>query len=109
MIVKDLKTLERFDSAKMTKVNLFETSRFFCDVYCLLPGQEQKIHSHAENDKIYCILRGEAKVTVGKERQAIGPGRAVLAPAGEAHGIANESSAELVCLVFMAPHPGLKS
>ena len=37
----------------MKKVNLFESPRFFCDLYCLRPGQEQKVHSHADNDKIF--------------------------------------------------------
>jgi len=39
--------VRRFDAAKMQKLNLFETPRFFCDVYCLLPGQGQKPHAHA--------------------------------------------------------------
>ena len=48
----------RFSSEKMQKVNLYETENFFCDVYGLEPGQEQKIHSHAGNDKIYMVLEG---------------------------------------------------
>lgn len=38
--------VRRFDAAKMQKVNLFETGRFFLDVYCLEPGQSQKPHVH---------------------------------------------------------------
>jgi len=29
----------RFEAAKLQKINLFETERFFLDVYCLEPGQ----------------------------------------------------------------------
>jgi quercetin dioxygenase-like cupin family protein len=105
MQVKDVNGVERFEPARMAKVNLFETARFFCDVYCLLPGQSQKVHSHAANDKLYYILRGEAKVTVGAESRLLREGEIVLAPAGEPHGIANESAHEATCLVFMAPHP----
>ena len=43
---------KRFSGEKFQKVNLFDTDRMFCDIYCFEPGQEQKAHSHAENDKI---------------------------------------------------------
>ena len=105
MDAKDLGQLERFSAEKLSKVNLFETERFFCDLYCLRPGQSQKIHSHAANDKIYYILRGEAKVTVGEESRSLRAGEIVLAPAGEPHGVRNDSAGDAVCLVFMAPHP----
>jgi quercetin dioxygenase-like cupin family protein len=96
---------EEFSAQGMIKVPLFATPRFFCDLYCLQPGQSQKVHSHAANDKLYYILRGEAMVTVGGETRALRAGEIVLAAAGEPHGIANESAGETVCLVFMAPHP----
>ena len=105
MEVKDLKVLEAFKRDKMSKVNLFETERFFCDIYCLLPGQSQRPHSHAGSDKVYVVLRGEVEASVAGESRALGKGEAVLAPAGEPHGIENRSGAEAVCLVFMAPHP----
>ncbi len=103
---KSVPALERFRPEKMTKVNLFETQRFFCDLYCLLPGQEQKVHAHAANDKLYYALRGALQVTVGAETAPLEAGEIVMAAAGEPHGIRNASSAEAVCMVFMAPHPG---
>lgn len=109
MNVRSIQSEARFGDAKMTKVNLFETPRFFLDLYCLRPGQAQKVHSHAENDKVYCVLRGEARVTVGAETRTLREGEAVLAAAGEPHGVENASAAEAVCLVFMAPHPDLQA
>jgi quercetin dioxygenase-like cupin family protein len=103
--VKRLEDLERFASDAMAKINLFETERFFCDIYCFESGQAQKVHSHAANDKIYLVLRGELKVAVGQESSTLRRGEAALAPAGEPHGIANESPERAVCLAFMAPHP----
>lgn len=105
MLIRKVKALERFDPARMAKVSLFETPRFFCDLYCLLPGQSQKVHSHAANDKLYYALRGEVKVIVGSSSETLRTGEIVLAAAGEPHGVSNESEAEAVCLVFMAPHP----
>jgi quercetin dioxygenase-like cupin family protein len=105
MQAKHLKRIEAFKEGKMSKVNLFETERFFCDIYCLLPGQSQRPHSHAKSDKVYVVLRGQVEASVGGESRPLGEGEAVLAPAGEPHGIENRSGAEAVCLVFMAPHP----
>jgi quercetin dioxygenase-like cupin family protein len=97
--------VRRFDAAKMQKINLFETPRFFCDVYCLEPGQAQKPHQHEGADKVYAVLEGTVEARVGDERAALGPGEAVLAPAGIDHGLENVSSARAAVLVFMAPRP----
>lgn len=94
-----------FRAEKMAKVNLFETPRMFCDIYCLEPGQEQKPHAHDGADKVYFVLEGEATVSVGAEEARLGPGAAVLAPSGEDHGVRNDSSARVVLLVTMAPNP----
>lgn len=105
MQVKKVTDLESFREDAMAKVNLFETPRFFCDIYCLRPGHSQKVHRHAANDKLYYIVRGEATVIVGTESRTLRAGEIVLAPAGEPHGVTNESTDDAVCLVFMAPHP----
>jgi mannose-6-phosphate isomerase-like protein (cupin superfamily) len=101
----DVKRIDvrRFDGAKMQKVNLFETPRFFCDVYCLEPGQAQKPHRHDAADKVYLVLEGEVVARVGAESAAIGAGAAVLAPAGVDHGLENPGPARAAVLVFMAP------
>ena len=105
MDVKNFAALARFDTSKMAKVNLFETDRFFMDLYCLLPGQKQEVHSHAANDKVYAVLRGEVRAVVGDESRTLHEGETTLAPAGAPHGVFNDSKNESVLLVFMAPHP----
>jgi quercetin dioxygenase-like cupin family protein len=95
----------RFDASKMQKINLFETERFFLDVYCLEPGQSQKAHAHAGSDKIYAVLDGAIIARVDGEETELRAGNAVLAPAGSEHGIENRNSARAAVLVFMAPKP----
>jgi quercetin dioxygenase-like cupin family protein len=107
MEVAAIAALQRFSAEKMQKVNLFETPRMFCDVYCLEPGQAQKPHAHAGADKIYFVLEGEGEFTVGDEERRLGPGHAVLAPADIDHGVRNGSAARLTLLVFMAPNPNV--
>lgn len=98
--------LARFAEDKMQKVALFTSERFFCDLYCLAPGQAQRPHSHGDADKVYYVLAGRATIQVGEEVADVEPGVAVLAPAGLAHGVANQSTVPLTLLVFMAPKPG---
>jgi len=95
----------RFDAAKMQKVGLFETERFFCDIYCLDPGQAQKPHAHAGADKVYAVLEGIVRVSVGADEETLRAGDVVLAPSGVDHGLRNESSERAAVLVFMAPRP----
>lgn len=105
MDIKDVRASRRFSAEKMQKMNLFETDRMFVDVYCLEPGQAQKVHAHAGADKVYFILEGRGRFRVGEEERDLESGQAVLAPAGLDHGVTNASGQGLVLLVFMAPNP----
>jgi mannose-6-phosphate isomerase-like protein (cupin superfamily) len=97
--------VRKFDPAKLQKLNVFETPRFFLDVYCLLPGQSQKPHAHGDADKVYAVLEGEVTVRVGAATAKLGVGESALAPAGQDHGVENTGAAPAALLVFMAPHP----
>ena len=101
----DTKDVRRFAGEKMQKVNLFETAQMFCDVYCLEPGQQQKLHSHEGATKFYYVIEGEAEITIGERTETVGPGVLAHSAPGEAHGVANNSAERLVLLVSMAPNP----
>ena len=105
MKVIHLSDYQRFSSEKMKKTNIFQTTRFFCDVYCFEPGQEQKGHIHGEQDKVYLVLEGQGTFQVGAEKQVLGVGQGTMASAGEEHGVANHTGARLKVLVFVAPNP----
>jgi quercetin dioxygenase-like cupin family protein len=105
MDVKHLSNFQAFSPEKLQKHNLFQTSRFFLDVYCLAPGQAQKPHSHPGADKVYVVLEGQCRFTVGAETQSHGPGAAVFAPAGSSHGVDNPGPEQARLLVMMTPPP----
>ena len=65
----------RFDAAKLQKINLFETERFFLDVYCLEPGQAQKAHAHAGSDKVYAVLEDGIPLWLRTEVELIVSGK----------------------------------
>ena len=94
-----------FSDEKMRKNSLFDSSNLFYDAYCLLPGQSQKVHSHDGSDKIYFVVRGAGRFTVGEEEADLTEGNAVIARAGVPHGVRKDSGDELVLLVTMAPRP----
>ena len=108
MDTRDVFALARFAPDKMQKVNLFETENFFCDLYCLEPGQEQKPHAHAEADKLYYVLAGRGSFLIGEESRELGERQMVLAPAGAPHGVRNTGEARLTLLVLMSPNPNVK-
>ena len=105
MKVISLSDYQQFSSEKMKKNNIFETPRFFCDVYCFEPGQEQKGHVHGDQDKVYLVIEGQGTFQVGNEKRVFGPGQGTMAPAGEPHGVLNHTGTRLKVLVFVAPNP----
>ena len=105
MEVVNLESLVRFSDEKMQKIPLFDSEKYFCDLYCLKPGQDQRIHTHAESDKIYVVLRGTGSFHIGGEERELKAGQAVVARPGEAHGVRNAGEQDLVLLVFMTPKP----
>lgn len=95
----------RFSEDKMQKINLFETDQSFLDLYCLLPGQQQKAHTHAESDKYYYVLRGTGVFQLGDETFELAENSCCVARPGVVHGVKNTSDEPLIVLVMMAPKP----
>jgi mannose-6-phosphate isomerase-like protein (cupin superfamily) len=95
----------QFSEEKMRKNSLFDSPHLFYDTYCLLPDQAQKVHAHEGSDKVYYVLEGTGRFTVGEEQQDLTRGQAVIARSGEPHGVRNDSEENLVLLVTMAPPP----
>jgi mannose-6-phosphate isomerase-like protein (cupin superfamily) len=105
MEIRSISDVLAFSEEKMKKNVLFDSPHLFYDAYCLLPGQSQKVHAHESSDKIYYVLRGAGRFTVGEEERDLGAGDAVIARAGDSHGVRNETQDDLVILVTMAPRP----
>jgi len=105
MEVINYESLVRFSDEKMQKVPLFDSEKCFCDLYCLRPGQDQRVHTHTESDKIYVVVRGSGSFHIGGEERELKSGQVVIARPGEAHGVKNAGDQDLVLLVFMTPKP----
>lgn len=94
-----------FSPEKMQKIGLVDTPSLFCDAYCFEPGQSQAGHRHAVGDKLYYVIQGTGRVSVGTEERTVTPGDLVCAPAGDDHAVTNPGPDRLVLLVMMAPKP----
>ena len=101
----NLESRVHFSDGKMQKIPLFDSEKYFCDLYCLKPGQDQRVHVHDESDKIYVVMRGTGLFHIGGEERELESGHAVIARPGEAHGVRNTGQQDLVLLVFMVPKP----
>ena len=98
MEIRSIADSVAFSEEKMKKNAIY-------DAYCLLPGQSQKVHAHEGSDKVYYVLQGTGRFTVRDEKRDLGEGNAVIARAGDPHGVSNETQENLVLLVTMAPRP----
>ncbi len=63
----------------------------------LEPGQATERHYHARTEEIYFLLEGEGEMEVDGERRQVGPGDAVLIPAGSRHQIRAGSLLRFLC------------
>lgn len=90
---------------KMTKIGLSGTARTQLDLYCVAPGQSQTVHRHDGEDKIYYVVEGTGRFSVGGAEERLAAGEAVVAAAGVDHGLVNDSTELLLVLVMVAPPP----
>lgn len=93
------------DAAKMAKVALAATPRALLDLYCVAPGQAQPPHVHEDQDKIYYVVAGSGRFSLGPESERLEPGDALVAPAGAEHGLVNDGTEPLLVLVVVTPPP----
>ena len=90
---------------KFYKTTLFRSTTMLLGINCLEPGQTQKPHEHADQDKFYYVLEGEGRFWLGEERLTAVEGDVVWAPAGVVHGVTNAADDRLSLLVGIAPAP----
>jgi quercetin dioxygenase-like cupin family protein len=92
-------------AGKFYKTTLFRADSLLLGLNCLDPGQTQKAHEHADQDKFYYIFEGNGRFWLGDEQVDAAEGDIIWAPAGISHGVTNLSAARLTLLVGIAPAP----
>jgi len=95
----------KFDAAKMARIALATTSRCQLDLYCVAPGQSQRPHAHGDQDKVYCVLEGSGRFSLGGREERLSKGEALVAEAGIEHGLVNDGNEPMLVLVVVTPPP----
>jgi mannose-6-phosphate isomerase-like protein (cupin superfamily) len=67
------------------------------------PGSQQPLHSHANSEQVYVIVRGEGRMLIDDEEQTVSPGDTVFIAPGSWHAIRNDSGTELVFATAASP------
>ena len=94
---------EGADTQKFYKNTLWQGDHVMIGLNCLEPNQVQPVHAHEGADKIYFVLSGNGRFTIGDEQQTADEGTLVVAPAGVPHGVENQGQQRLSLLVAIAP------
>ena len=98
----DIAERVQFLDGKLNKVALAESERMLLDVYCLRPGQAQRIHAHDNIDKVYVVLTGQPTLLLGEQARVLTVHQAAYAKAGVPHGVRNDSQEDATLVVFQA-------
>jgi len=72
----------------------------------LPPGDANGVHRHLQEDEIILILRGTARVLLGRNSYTAGPGATVFIPQGTCIALANAGQ-DTLTNVFIFSSPGL--
>src|SRR5215470_7361130 len=100
-----IKDRAKLQPGKMVKIVLAATPHALLDLYCVAPGQEQKPHTHSDQDKFYVVVEGRGRFRLGDAEHALEAEDALIAPAGVEHGLVNDSDAHLLIVVLVTPPP----
>jgi mannose-6-phosphate isomerase-like protein (cupin superfamily) len=66
-------------------------------------GAKQTLHSSAEAEQAYVVVRGRGTMSVAGDTQEVGEGDLILVPPATQHSIGNEGEAELACVSIQSP------
>lgn len=103
----DLGKLAQFDANVPQKVLVYQSDKTLAAMWCLEPGQEVFLHMHPNADDVWICIEGESGLYFagdGKEVE-ISKGMAILAEAGQTHGMRNTGKDRFVFIGVAGPVP----
>ena len=104
-LIKRLDDHAGMKAEKFYKTTLFRSDALLLGVNCLEPGQIQKPHDHADQDKFYYVVAGNGRFQLAGQQIEAGAGEVIWAPAGVIHGVENRGDERLTLLMGIAPAP----
>jgi quercetin dioxygenase-like cupin family protein len=100
----DLRSLIKYQSDKMAKVDVVSSKHLICGLNCFEPGQAQKAHAHKGAEKLYLVLEGSGEFSAGAEKRTLKAGDLLHVPEDVDHGVVNTGSGRLAVLIVITPN-----
>jgi mannose-6-phosphate isomerase-like protein (cupin superfamily) len=66
-------------------------------------GTKQTLHSSAEAEQAYVVVRGRGTMSVAGDTQEVGEGDLILVPPATEHSVGNDGGEELACVSIQSP------
>ena len=105
--VFNIDELAKFDADVPQKVLVYQTDKTLAAMWCLEPGQDVFLHAHPNGDDVWICLEGESGLYFAGEGEEIqiNKGMAILAKAGQTHGMRNTGKDRFVFVGVCGPVP----
>jgi quercetin dioxygenase-like cupin family protein len=95
-----------WQSGRMGKSTLFESSRMLVGLNAFEPGQAHALHAHPGMDKMYYVVEGAGLFLLEGRQLPMSAGDLLVAPEGVPHGVRNDGPERLLVLAVLAPFHG---
>jgi mannose-6-phosphate isomerase-like protein (cupin superfamily) len=94
------KLVEKLETSRKPYLEFLRVPALSCGIYTLRAGAKDLQGPHDE-DEVYYLIRGRARVRVGDEERAVGPGSILYVQATSEHSFV-EIDEDVTLLVFFA-------
>jgi mannose-6-phosphate isomerase-like protein (cupin superfamily) len=84
---------------------LYTSTQLQLVLMTLRPGDEIGSEVHATHDQFFRIEKGKGRITIGQAKISVGPGDAIVVPAGVRHNLTNTGKKRLrLYSIYAPPH-----
>ena len=95
--------LANWQTDRMGKSTLFESSLMLVGLNAFEPGQSHALHAHHGMDKMYFVVEGAGLFLLEGKELPMKAGDLMVAPDGVPHGVRNDGPGRLLVLAVLAP------
>ncbi|GAB1478225.1 cupin domain-containing protein [Paracoccaceae bacterium] len=82
---------------------LYTSTKMQLVLMALRPGEEIGSETHATHDQFFRIEKGKGRIRIGQAKISVGPGDAIVVPAGVQHNLTNTGKKRLRLYTIYAP------
>lgn len=97
MEIIQIENINDFKESKIVKKVPILTEQLMATILLIPPNSNAPSHIHSESDEIHYIIKGNGKITVGKNSKNVKEGMLILVPKTESHHFST-SNANLIVL-----------